>query len=147
MTRLCAGICAFALLLAAPAARAAPPNCTATASGIRFGAYKPDNPAVAFTGSVRVICVGGAGTFTIALSAGASGSIAARTMQAPGGRLAYQLYTNAAHSNVWGDGTTGSVVGPITATVAVVTVYGLLFAGQHAPPGTYSDLVQAVVTY
>lgn len=136
----------LALLLALPAAAATPPICTVTAVGIGFGSYKPSNPAVAFTGSVRVLCTGSA-TFTVALTAGSGGNILSRLMHAPSATLSYQLYTNAAHSQVWGDGTTGSIVGPITATTAVVTVYGLLFAGQHVPPGNYADLVQAIVTY
>lgn len=134
-------------VLTAQAAWAVSPSCTATASGISFGSYKAQNPAVAFTGSIRVLCIGGAATFTIALTGGSSGNIAARTMRTATATLNYQLYSDPSHTTLWGDGSVGSIVGPITGSVAVVTVYGLLFAGQHVPPGLYADVIQAIVSY
>lgn len=133
--------------VARPAMAAAPPLCTVTATGLNFGSYRGNAAAVAYTGTVRVLCASGTATFSIALTGGLSGRITARQAEFGAARLNYQLYTNAAHTQVWGDGTEGSVVGPITASSAVVTVYGLVFAGQKAPPGSYTDAVQAILTY
>jgi spore coat protein U-like protein len=137
------------VLLAGRAAAA--PSCSVTATNVAFGTYNPANPALAYTGTLRVLCSSGPTTFTIALGAGSSGTILARTMKNGAATLAYQLYTDAAHTRIWGNGTAGVVVGPFTtgsgAFVGAFTVYGLLRPGQNTPAGLYVDTVVAQVIY
>jgi spore coat protein U-like protein len=129
-------------------AGAVPPVCSVTATGLNFGVYRASNGPVAFTGDIRVQCSGGAATFTVALTAGSSGNIALRQMHAGNGAvLRYQLYLDAARTRPWGDGIIGGIAGPVTGTSVELTVYGLLFAGQHVPAGQVVDTVQAILNY
>jgi spore coat protein U-like protein len=69
--------------------------------------------------------------------------------------LQYNLYTNAAMSTLFGDGTTGSTApgtgnGMAAASAVAVVVYGKLpDAGTNPdkPAGTYTDVVNVTVTY
>lgn len=131
-------------------------TCTVTATPVSFGSY---NPVATGTndsaGTVRVICTlvaSLAGSFTVDLSTGTSNSYAARTLRGPGGALTYNLYTNAARSLVWGNGTGGTdrVTYSFTAALGVdqsFTVYGRIPAGQNVAPGLYSDTITVTVTY
>lgn len=139
---------ASALILSWTAAAAPPPSCSVAASGLNFGVYTATSGPLAFTGEIDVRCVGGAATFTVALTAGSSGNTNARAMRsAMGGALRYQLYLDAARRRPWGDGATGGVAGPITSTAARLIVHGLVFGGQHIPAGQLIDTVQAILSY
>lgn len=70
-----------------------------------------------------------------------------------GGRqaLGYNLYMDAAGTEVWGDGTDGShtyVVNwpPVDKSVSV-PIYGRLFGNHSASAGSYQDDVSVVVSY
>jgi spore coat protein U-like protein len=137
-----------ALCRLAPMAGAVPPMCSAMASGLNFGTYRATGGPVAFTGTIHVLCHGGNATFTVALTAGSSGNVAMRQMQVSNGTaLRYQLYLDPARTQVWGDGAAGRIAGPITGTSVQLTVYGLLFGGQHVPAGRANDTVQAILNY
>jgi spore coat protein U-like protein len=94
----------------------------------------------------------GSSTATAALSSGMSGTFTARTMSnGTGGTLRYNLYTIAADSVVWGDGTGGSQTQTLTinglGSVTVnATVYGLVPL-QDPAPGSYSDTITVTVNY
>jgi len=96
-------------------------------------------------------------SYTIDLSAGSSGSLAARTMQSIPNLLYYNLFTTTARNIVWGDDTGGTsdVAGsmrlgflflPSTRT-NTHTIFGRIAAGQDIPPGGYSDTIVVTVTY
>jgi spore coat protein U-like protein len=126
----------------------APPACSVVATGLNFGIYRATAGPVAFTGTIHVLCSGGPAMFTVALTGGSSGSVTTRQMRASDGAvLRYQLYLDAARTQPWGDGASGRVAGPITGTAATLTVYGLLFSGQHVPAGQVTDTVQAILNY
>lgn len=87
---------------------------------------------------------------TVALSAGGAGSFAPRAMRGSVGSLYYNLYTTPAMSNVFGDGTGGSL------TLAnqvdkradwIIPVYGRIPPLQNVPVGTYSDAVVATILW
>jgi spore coat protein U-like protein len=64
--------------------------------------------------------------------------------------LSYSLYTDAARTNVWGDGTgsTATIGNTGTGAVQNVTVYGRIPGSQSsAPPGSYADTISVTVTY
>lgn len=101
-------------------------------------------------GNIGWVCTNGFNT-SIKLGGGTSGNIAARTMGGPGA-LAYQLYTNAGRTTVFGDGTTGSMV-PVSGvgygTPGTVTVYGRVLQANAATAlaGAYTDTVLVTILF
>lgn len=143
-----------ALMLLAPAAAQA--ACTVSASGIAFGVYNPFSAtATDATGTVTLSCsiASGLGGYNVALSTGGGGSYAGRRMSSGSSILPYQLYSDAAHSQIWGDGTGGSatVVGadnvPLLSGTSTYRAYGRIAARLVASPGTYTDVIVVTVTY
>jgi spore coat protein U-like protein len=154
------GILAGVALLGCGAAHAVA-TCTVSAVGPAFGVYNPLNPAPTLSnGSVTATCtyVSG-GTTNVSLvssySAGNSGGYATRWMLSGANRLNYNLYFDAAFTQVRGNGTGGSQTGGATLTVSsgsrrattTSTIYGRIPAGQNAVPGTYLDTITVTVTY
>jgi spore coat protein U-like protein len=150
---LCAGVAGNGAYAAA--------TCTAAATGPAFGVYNPLNasPALA-NGTVSVTCTwigGGSTTVNVvsSYSTGNSGSYATRYMLSGVNRLNYNLYYDAAFTQIRGDGTGGSQTGGATLTVtrnsrtasASSVVYGRIPAGQNALPGSYLDTITMTVTY
>ncbi|MDF0544405.1 spore coat U domain-containing protein [Sphingobium sp. H39-3-25] len=131
-------------------------SCTVSATSVAFGNVNPVSPSnVDATGDIRVTCtllLALAGSYTIDLSSGSSASYNPRTMKNGASTLQYNLYTNAARSQVWGNGTGGSVAvtNNFSALLAVdqtTPVYGRIPAGQNVPAGTYSDTIVVTVTF
>lgn len=146
-----------ALLILTPAVGQAA-SCTASATGIAFGTYVPSSTSNS-TGTVTISCssvMGGGGVnYTIALNAGVNsgGSFSNRRMSSGSSYLSYQLYTDAAYSQVWGDGTggtstvSGTCSGSMGSCSSSKTVYGRIPAPQNPSPGSYSDTITVTVTY
>jgi spore coat protein U-like protein len=121
-----------------------------------FGTYTPGAGNRDRAATLRVGCTNGI-TFQVALNGGGTGNIANRQMSAtglPSEKLAYQLYTNAARTTVWGDGTSGSVrtlTGRGVNRPQSLTVHGRIpdaAANQSAAPrNDYLDTVTITVTY
>ncbi|KRC81574.1 spore coat U domain-containing protein [Sphingomonas sp. Root241] len=131
-------------------------SCTVTASGVSFGNYNVVNASPTdSTGTVRVQCtllVALAGSFTVDLSTGSSGTYAQRTLRNGPSVLDYNLYTDVARTQIWGNGSGGSfrITRNFTALLSVdqtMTVYGRIRAGQNVPAGSYSDTIIVTVTY
>jgi spore coat protein U-like protein len=64
--------------------------------------------------------------------------------------LNYNLFTDAARSAVWGDGTQGTST--LSSKVQrnkpwVATVYGRIPAGQNVPVGLYSDTLTVTIIW
>jgi spore coat protein U-like protein len=72
-------------------------------------------------------------------------------MQKGAEALTYNLFRDASHSTVWGDGTSGTSVyqlaNPPNNTNVNLTVYGSVSAGQDVSAGTFSDTVTAVINF
>jgi spore coat protein U-like protein len=131
------------LLLAAPALRA---DCTVSAGGVAFGSYDVFNPsALDGAGTVSVNC-SPAASYSLGLSSG-GGSYSQRQLSNLSTTLNYNLYTDASHSVVWGDGTggTGTVAGNGESNNHVV--YGRIPAQQNATAGSYGDTIIVTVTF
>lgn len=131
------------LLTACLAPAAAEAACSAAVTPVSFGTYVPlSATARDSTGSVTVTCTAQSGSIAVALNAGlhAAGGFTGRAMTGGASRLSYQLYTNAARSSVWGDGTGGSsqVTLPRAGTA---TIYGRIPARQPVGAGSYADTV------
>ena len=136
------GVLAIALLHA-PCALA---TCSLNVQGVNFGGYDyMSSQSLDSTGHVMVTC-DVASSFSISLSTGA-GTYASRTMQNGAHPLSYNLYTDPAHTMVWGDGTAGSVVVSGSGTDVDEVVYGSAPAGQNPYIGTYSDAITVTLTF
>jgi spore coat protein U-like protein len=134
-------------------------SCSVAATPAPFGFYVPSNPLAlsSSSGTITVTCtvtlLGLLEGWTILLSSGNSGTFAARQMSVAGKSLSYNLYTTAAHTQVWGDGTvgTGTISDLQLLTIGTnsypYTVYGTVPALQDQPPGTYMDVIVVTVNY
>lgn len=152
-----------ATLLCATCAHAAA-DCAVATNGLAFGVYDPTaslpNQSV---GTVTVTCTyvapGGSTTvpFTLALSAGTSGNFTQRQLASGTKRLDYNLYRDAARTQVIGTGTGGSytltgslTVGPGAGNgtrTQTFSIYGAVPAPQDAQTGTYGDALMATLTF
>ncbi|MDN7489567.1 spore coat U domain-containing protein [Burkholderia sp. AU45274] len=125
-------------------------NCNISATNVSFGTASVLSGALTATGSITAQCTNG-DAWKIALSGGSSGNVTARQMQRSGGggTIGYGLYTDAARSIAWGDGTGGSstVTGVGTGTSQAVTVYGAVPAQTTPAPGNYSDTITATISF
>jgi spore coat protein U-like protein len=145
----------LACLCAAP--QVAQPACTVSATNLSFGQYVTSSGSAAdTTGNIAVTCSGLANLlvgYTIALSTGASGSYAPRTLTSGANTLNYNLYTDLLRTTVWGNGSGSSTVsGSILVqllfpTTNNHTVYGRIPASQNVAPGNYSDTITVTVNY
>jgi spore coat protein U-like protein len=133
-------------------------SCGVSAVAVNFGAYNPlsGSPTVA-TGTVTVSCtatvLGLLESWTVALNSGNSVGFSPRQLANGPSTLNYNLYTSAAYSSIWGDGSgTTSVISDsqfvaVGTTTTHYTVYGRIPAGQDAAAGTYVDTIMVTLNY
>lgn len=128
-------------------------SCAISATNLNFGNYDPGSatPDDA-TSTVSVQCSTGT-SYAVSLDAGTtSGSTLTSRNMSDGiaSTLNYQLYTDAAHTTVWGDGSgstlTNSGVGTGSSSQDY-TVYGRVPISQFVTSGAYSDTITATVSY
>jgi len=120
--------------------------CTVSATGVAFGPYDPFSlTSLDSTGNVAVTC-SPASPYTIELSPGV-GAQTARELRSGAHVLAYNLFTEATRSTVWGDGTglTSTVSG--SGTGGGHPIYGRIPARQNVAVGSYSDALTVTVTF
>ena len=149
----------FALLLIQPV-RAA--TCSVSAGGLDFGVYDLVN-AISSTSTITLSCTRSLGElgnrnipYQIELSTG-GGSYAAREMYNGTSIMRYNLFTDATHTAVWGDGTGASAsvsdrlrIPPFALSEQTEhTVYGMVFPNQGGiESGTYfSNPITVIVSY
>lgn len=124
---------------------------------LALGTYTPGGGNLDGATDFQVRCTNGV-PFQVALSGGGAANILGRQMSAtglPAEKLAYQLYTNAARTIVWGDGSGGSSLATGTGggffAPRTFTVYGRVpDSGANpaaAPRPDYRDVVTITVTY
>ena len=162
LRRLAAG--AAVLLLAGTAAHAATTTstftvqavinaaCNVSATTLNFGAYNPAGAtALSGTSTISVYCTSGS-PYTTSLNVGSGGgSFVTRTLLNGSDTLNFNLYRDAAYSQVWGDGTgstftvAGTGAGLLTANT--LTVYGQIPISQDKPVGTYTSTITVTVSY
>jgi spore coat protein U-like protein len=151
-------------LLLGPQAATAASDCSVTASGVAFGTYDPSTATPDdSTGSVAVTCTytgpGGVDTanYTVTLSAGMGGSYAPRKLTAGTSRLDYNLFGDAARTQVWGNAGSGTTiitgslkVGPGVGNgtrTATHVIYGRIPQLQDADTGNYTDSILVTLTF
>jgi spore coat protein U-like protein len=134
------------------ASEASAQSCTISATSVNFGNYNVFNSSnLDSTGRITYRCNAAAANITIALSKGASSTFNPRLMSKGAEVLGYNLFRNAARTNIWGDGTSGTAVyfraNPPNNSNVNLTVYGRVWAGQDVSAGTFSDTVTAVINF
>lgn len=134
-------------------------SCSVTASPFAFGDYDPFGLAdIDAVGNVSVTCgallVGANISYEISLGPGASGDQLNRAMSNGGDALAYNLFTDAARTTIWGDGTGGSNTVSFSYALSLIfsrtddfPIYGRLPAGQNVSVGAYSDTLVVTVQF
>jgi spore coat protein U-like protein len=158
-------VAALAVLLGGVAGKAhAVADCSITAISVNFGTYDPAvTTADDSVGTVTVTCRHVSGSadrvnYAVTLSNGLLGTSAStRKMAAGTGRLGYNVFTDPARSQVWGNGTGGTVIASGSMTVGpgvgngtqtvTQSVYGRIPQLQDANPGTYSDTLLVTLTF
>jgi len=125
--------------------------CTISASGVSFGSYNVfSNTSLDASGSVTYQCFPLAVNVQIQLNRGAAASFSPRQMRQGSAVLAYNLYTDAARTIVWGDGTGGTQVYSALAAALIdiiVPIYGRVPARQNVQAGPYSDTITATILF
>jgi spore coat protein U-like protein len=128
-------------------------NCTITTSPVNFGGYDPvaanATTPLDGTGTLTVACTKGA-VAKIGLNAGSNAQGTTRRMsQSASAFLTYEIYSDAAHTVVWGNGTTDSLDIPAAPNKNPrnYTAYGRVASAQDATVGAYTDTVVATVNF
>lgn len=143
-------VAGLAWLSAHPAQAA---KCKATFNPIHFGNYDPRTPV--HLDYIGQVIVGGCSRtpYTIMLDAGVNngGNFFPRKMLFTTYLLSYNLFRDANHTEVWGDGSNGTYVvtgeGSGAGHDLTHLVYGRVNALQLAVPGVYTDSIVATFIY
>ncbi|HYI48983.1 MAG TPA: spore coat U domain-containing protein [Allosphingosinicella sp.] len=127
-------------------------NCTVSTSPLAFGDVDSTSASdVDAAGGLSITCTNGSGwTASADVGSGSGASFANRRMTSGANLLNYNIYTTAARTVVWGDGTgsTATIGGTGSGSAQAVTVYGRVAGGQTSVPiGSYADTVSVTVTY
>lgn len=147
MTRMARTAAATFLLVLLVSARTEA-NCTISTTAVAFGSYDvfSATPRDA-TGTVQISCTPRE-NIDVTLSPGSSLVFNQRTLRSGSNILNYNLFRNAARTQIWGDGTAGtSTFTGNNIRNTTLTVYGRVPAAQDAAVGNYSDTVVATVIF
>jgi spore coat protein U-like protein len=131
--------------------------CEVSASGTPFGSFDVISDEARDTlASITISCTGKIGesaSYTIALSQGTETSVK-RAMRSGTSLLRYDLYSDSARRQIWGDGTSGSstVSGSLmisaSPTRRVFTIYGRIPNGQQlVQAGAYIDSLSVLLSF
>ncbi len=121
-------------------------KCVVRTVNMDFGVYDPTTVADAIT-LVETLCTNDS-IAVLTLDGGSSGSVSARTLVKGADTLSYQLYLDAARTQIFGDNSGGQTLGVVgNGTVQTHEVYGRIPTGQFVTEGNYSDTVIATIVY
>jgi spore coat protein U-like protein len=129
-------------------------NCTISAGNLAFGDFFGDNDLTA-NATITVRCTNGT-DYVVNLNGGSTtGNVLDRELSNGGPvNINYNLYTDAAFANVWGNGGGGTSnlggIGAGMGTPQALIVRGRLLASNNVgeiDAGLYTDTVTATVVY
>lgn len=124
--------------------------CRIAAQDISFGTVTPAASGdVTATGNLTATCTNGT-AYKITISAGNSGSDAARTMKGATGNndvFAYNLYSDAAFANIWRSTEVDGVGGTGNGAAQTLTVHAKAPLNQYLKPDTYTDVLTVTLAY
>ncbi len=132
-------------------------TCSASVGTLAFGNYSgvsglpadSQNTLTVTCSSLISILV----SYTVSLSAGNSGSTAARQLRQGGNSLNYNLFKDILRTNVWGTGANAVSDSYLLSILGIgvdrtYPIYGRITASQgSAPSGSYSDTITVTVAY
>jgi spore coat protein U-like protein len=126
-------------------------SCTLTVDNLSFGTVSDLTPAITSSATGAVTCTATA-PVAVSFDAGTAGTstLATRQMASGANTINYNLYRDASHTEILGDGTGGTFTVGLTSTGGDdgFTVYGQTVAAQGAkPPSTYASTITATVTF
>lgn len=126
--------------------------CVVTGGTLAFGNYDPTAGAnLDQTGGFQVACTKGSTGVTIGLGLGANANASQRRLTNGADFLNYEIYKEAARTNVWGNAAAALVAyTPVTTSTATTfTVYGRIPSGQTdvGAGAAYTDTVVITVTF
>lgn len=129
-------------------------SCTVSGTNMNFGNNIDPIAASVPLDSTSTLTVACTNTtpYSVALNAGTNAgggtNFASRSIINGSSTLGYQLYTDAARTTVWGNGTGSSTVGGTgSGANQQLTIYGRLPSLSGAVPGNYTDTVTVTITY
>lgn len=123
-----------------------PTQCTVSATNLVFPTVSLLTHAVTASASISTIC-NAAVPVTVALDNGATGTgPTTRLMRSGTNAITYGIYRDAGATQPW-----GNIAGINTALAATgtatMTAYGQVPAQPSPPPGTYTDVVDILISY
>ncbi len=134
-------------------------NCSVSATALAFGTYDPfSSSSIDSAGNIEVTCgaiiLGATISYEISLSTGSSGTYINRTLENGSSSIAYNLYTDAGRSQVWGDQTGGTNIVSDGYLLNLLynrsedyPVYGRIPGSQNVPAGSYTDTILVTVIF
>jgi spore coat protein U-like protein len=125
--------------------------CAVTATDLNFGTYSAQGAPLQGTTQVVATCTPGT-TYNIGLNAGSTTGATINQRKMAGtpatNTLNYQLYSDSAHSIIWGNTPgTDTVTGAGTGLAVNHAVYGQVPAAQLVPAGNYQDVITVSIFY
>jgi spore coat protein U-like protein len=141
-------IAAASFLLVLLVTAQAEANCTISTTSVAFGSYDvfSATPRDA-NGTVQIDCTPRE-NIQVTLSSGSSSVFNPRTLRSGSNILNYNLFRNAARTQIWGDGSAGtSTSSANNVRNTTLTVYGRVPAAQDAAVGNYADTIVATVIF
>jgi len=122
-------------------------QCKVSANSLAFPTTSVLKTAVNATATVSITC-NAAVPVTIGLDNGATGTGPTTRKMKSGttNAITYGIYRDAAASLPWGN-TSGTDTASFSNGTGTVTAYGKVPAQPSPPPGSYSDVVNVVITY
>lgn len=124
-------------------------DCTVTATNLAFGTVGILSANVDATSTITVTCTPNT-AYKVGLNAGtASGSTVDNRLMTNGSEtMAFQLYSDAQRTQIWGDTvSTNTVGGSGTGQAKNITVYGRIPPQPTPQVGNYSTEITATITY
>ena len=130
------------------------PNCRMTLTPLNFGEYDPlganGSQELDATATVTLTCtLNSVATITIDGGQHPAGSNLSRQLASTDQRLSYEIFRDAARTQVWASGSNAVRYVSLTgiSSASELTVYGRIPPGQEVASGSYNDVVTATVDF
>lgn len=120
-------------------------TCSVVVNDLPFGVFSPAPGFISGNTTVVATCTNNT-PFTISLLAGGVRTLKG-TKSGNTDTLTYALYTDAALTKIFGDGTSGSYTLNGNGGTANLSIYGRLITSKYATPDDYKDSVTINLTY
>jgi spore coat protein U-like protein len=135
-------------------------SCSITSPTLAFSSYDPllgtadDSTAVIQVSCVRTVLPSETANYTLTSSVGNGANYATRVMLRGADQLTYNVYSNSARTQIWGNGTnsTFTITGGFTLNNNTTrsrnhTLYGRIPPLQDITAGTYNDTLVTTLTF